>query len=795
MKHVYFPKQAPVWSLVLLLVGFGLPNLHGQCAFDFSPFSSSSAPTSPGVTTLLTSCLYGGEHRPVTNMQAGSTYRFETCGDSDFDTQITIFNETGTTALAFNDDFCGLQSSVEFTPITSGTYLVQVNEFDCASNSTCMTLRATLLSADCNENEVVVEMFDSFGDGWNGNDLDILDENNSVVGTATIASGSSGTETFCLPDGCYTVDVDGGSFQSEVSWEISVNGTPALSGGAPASGLELAINSTCGGPPPVSCNDNAFTLVLNLDSFADETAWEVRDEDNNVVASATYSSSDDGDTVTEPICLPDGCYELFITDDFGDGIFGTGDFVFLDGQGNTVASGEVSLSGGLQASFDAGSGCAPPTPENTTCANAEPATLGVNETETVNVGDGAENGCSFPISSGSADHARWFTFTPAQTGEYTIGSSGFTSADTRLSIYTGNCGSLSCFASNDDINGLADQASEVTTCLQAGVTYYIEWDDRWSIASFDWSISYNGTGDCGTGGDLPAPWTANDIGSGANDFGFDNGAFTVVSGGSNGYSNSNDNTAFASQTICGNGSITVKIESVSGSGFAGVALRESTAPGAKQAMILTNLNSLVPWVTRTANNAPNNFTPHWRAHTFWLKLERIGNYIRGYASTTGNSFSLVAQTYLPMDACVEIGMITANTGGGQTAATFSNVTVEGGAPLLAADETATHAETDREKSAVSGELRGFEQPAAIEAARLFPNPASDRITIDLPATQPMEATLVLRNQLGQVLQSRQVEAGLFRTDWDVSQLSGGVYYMEVRYEGQQPQVLRFVKTH
>ncbi|NRA51699.1 MAG: hypothetical protein HRU12_21450, partial [Phaeodactylibacter sp.] len=45
------------------------------------------------------------------------------------------------------------------------------------------------------------------------------------------------------------------------------------------------------------------------------------------------------------------------------------------------------------------------------------------------------------------------------------------------------------------------------------------------------------------------------------------------------------------------------------------------------------------------------------------------------------------------------------------------------------------------------------------------------------------------------LEVRQVEAGLFRADWDVSQLSGGVYYMEVRYEGQQPQVLRFVKTN
>ncbi|WP_425420558.1 hypothetical protein [Phaeodactylibacter xiamenensis] len=248
--------------------------------------------------------------------------------------------------MAFNDDFCGLQSSVEFTPITTGTYLVQMNEYDCASNSTCMTLRATLLSATCNEDEVVVDMSDSFGDGWNGNELEIINDNGDVVATATITGGASGTETFCLPDGCYTVDVGGGSFTSEVSWDISVNGNVALSGGAPESGLELEINSSC----------------------------------------------------------------------------------------------------------------APPTPENTSCANAEPATLGVNETETVNVGDGAENGCSFPVSSGSADHARWFTFTPAQSGEYTIGSSGFTIADTRLSIYTGNCGSLSCFDSSDDVNGLADQA-------------------------------------------------------------------------------------------------------------------------------------------------------------------------------------------------------------------------------------------------------------------------------------------------------------------------------------------------
>jgi hypothetical protein len=404
---------------------------------------------------------------------------------------------------------------------------------------------------DCEDNEVVVDMFDSFGDGWNGNTLDIFDEEGSMVATATVLStdngGDSNSETFCLPDGCYTVDVGGGSFLNEISWDISVNGGLTLSGGgASETDLSLAVNTEC------------------------------------------------------------------------------------------------------------------------------------------------EEG---PVE-----------------------------------------------------------------------------------------------------GELPFPWIGSGVGAECNnDFGFDSGTFAITACGRNGYSNAADNIAYASQTLCGNGSITVRVEDVTGSGFGGVALRESTAPGAKQVMLLSNETSLLPWVTRTATNAPNNFTPFWRAHTYWLKLERIGNYIRGFASTTGNSFSLVAQVYIPMDVCIEMGMVTVNTGGGQTTATFSNVTVVGGGQALAADETSEAGVSDRDKT-TELDIQGFEQPATVEAARLFPNPTSDRITIALPAVQPAEAVLTLRNQLGQVLKSRQVEAGLFQADWDVSQLSGGVYYMEVRYEGQQPQVLRFVKT-
>lgn len=83
-------------------------------------------------------------------------------------------------------------------------------------------------------------------------------------------------------------------------------------------------------------------------------------------------------------------------------------------------------------------------------------------------------------------------------------------------------------------------------CFQVGVIYYIEWDNCWFIVFFDWSIFFNGIGECGLGGDLFVFWMVNDVGSGVNDFGFDNGVFIVINGGSNGYSNSNDNIVFVS---------------------------------------------------------------------------------------------------------------------------------------------------------------------------------------------------------------------------------------------------------
>ncbi len=87
---------------------------------------------------------------------------------------------------------------------------------------------------DCDGNCVTgetltIQLEDSYGDGWNGNNIII---NGSSL---TIVSGSSSTEVLCYDsNSCISVTCDGGNWQEEVSWSIlSSDGIELLSGGAP----------------------------------------------------------------------------------------------------------------------------------------------------------------------------------------------------------------------------------------------------------------------------------------------------------------------------------------------------------------------------------------------------------------------------------------------------------------------------------------------------------------------------------------------------------------------------------
>lgn len=131
-----------------------------------------------------------------------------------------------------------------------------------------------------------------------------------------------------------------------------------------------------------------------------------------------------------------------------------------------------------------------------TCATAVPVVPGITTVGTINGTDVPQPICALngnvPASFGPA--GEWYSYTPSQLEFLTITTNlpqndGMTNSDdTRMHVYTGSCGNLTCAAGNDDI-GNPNFLSRVQFFAQPGVTYYIAFDNRWSNAGFDFELS------------------------------------------------------------------------------------------------------------------------------------------------------------------------------------------------------------------------------------------------------------------------------------------------------------------
>lgn len=120
-------------TLILVLVaGWS----SAQCTFN-NTLISTITPTCPGTTTVP--CIMGGQYVQV-NVTSGNTYTFATCGGATFDTQITLFNTAGTATLGYNDDGCGLQSTVTYVSTFTGVLNVLVDNYPCTNGTTCATM-------------------------------------------------------------------------------------------------------------------------------------------------------------------------------------------------------------------------------------------------------------------------------------------------------------------------------------------------------------------------------------------------------------------------------------------------------------------------------------------------------------------------------------------------------------------------------------------------------------------------------------------------------------------------------
>ena len=140
---------------------------------------------------------------------------------------------------------------------------------------------------------------------------------------------------------------------------------------------------------------------------------------------------------------------------------------------------------------------------------------------------------------------------------------------------------------------------------------------------------------------------------------------------------------------------------------------------------------------------------------------------------------------VPMQNCVQFGLASFTyLPNAQTEAVFSNVSITGGNGTLADDPGGWHA-INRVPQKIN----------RIPPTSLYPNPTNGLANLVFEEALEGETTILLRNQLGQVVEQRELRAGDYQTEWNVSALADGLYLFEIRQEGEEVQVLRLVKTN
>jgi hypothetical protein len=119
-----------------------------------------------------------------------------------------------------------------------------------------------------------------------------------------------------------------------------------------------------------------------------------------------------------------------------------------------------------------------------TCASAVNLTLGTHTVPNI-TGTAPTTTCGLGGTPGTA--GVWYKYTATQNKTVTVSSViPGQNIDTRLIVYKGSCGSLTCVVANDDFSGNSSQASFSAV---AGITYYIVFDNKWSSLGFNFTVT------------------------------------------------------------------------------------------------------------------------------------------------------------------------------------------------------------------------------------------------------------------------------------------------------------------
>jgi hypothetical protein len=306
---------------------------------------------------------------------------------------------------------------------------------------------------------------------------------------------------------------------------------------------------------------------------------------------------------------------------------------------------------------------------------------------------------------------------------------------------------------------------------------------------------------------LPAGYTVSEIGcQGFASAEYDNltGAFTIGSSCYNYVLPNADRQLFVHQEACGNFEISARIASVlPGNGYAGIMVRESTAPNSRMISIIRFPSGQKMVMYRTMTNGAYQFAAFPSTQfSNYVRILRQGNLFLCYASMTGapNSWQLIFAQNIAMSSCVQAGLtVSSYAEGAITLATFDNVYIGNIIPLMVIPADVVDGVQGKQSGVVQGkgELPVF--PSVEEAASfvLYPNPAANELTIAFgQENRASEAEIRILSLDGKLLYRavHNIEGSTVNLQLQSLQLAAGMYLISVN-DGAAVRTERFMKVN
>ncbi|MDD2204699.1 MAG: C25 family cysteine peptidase [Bacteroidales bacterium] len=232
--------------------------------------------------------IYVSAYRPIINYNGVAWQGAYVPGES-LNLQVAFENIGGFSALNATATLTTTSSyvtinnaTVEYgtiapTGIANGTFNITISNnvpdnevldfhFAFASNGGVITAEGDFsLSNSCN---VIFNLQDSYGDGWNGASLTVAFNDGTPSQTLTLSSGSTGSYTIEINSGTtVTVSFNSGSWNSECSFDIQYEDGTLIyqNSGTPQAGVQCTFVCNCGATP------NVCDPVTNLEGSADGT--------------------------------------------------------------------------------------------------------------------------------------------------------------------------------------------------------------------------------------------------------------------------------------------------------------------------------------------------------------------------------------------------------------------------------------------------------------------------------------------------------------------------------------------